>query len=186
MTTYRIVPERSSVRFEGSTNLHSVHGEGHGLTGIVDAEVAGETRPPPCAGGADRVRGRTPAHELRALRAELHRRIGARRYPTITGEVHTVRAAGRGRYRVGGDVTFHGVTKAVDGDVSLAVGADGSLEIEGQREFDVRDYGIEPPRLLLLKASPEITIRVRMVAEPEQPGESVPRRRSPPRAATSR
>lgn len=168
MSTYRIVPDRSLVRFDGSTNLHPVHGEGDGMTGFVDVRVADgavDVSEPPKARiefEVERLHSSFAPFER-----ELQRRIEARRFPTITGEVHSVNQAGPGRYHVTGEITFHGVTKAMEGDVTVAVGPDGSLRIEGRQAFDIRDFGIDPPRLLLLKARPEVTIRVEIVAERE-------------------
>ena len=33
--------------------------------------------------------------------------------------------------------------------------------------FDIRDFGMEPPRILMLKVQPEVTVRVEIVAEKE-------------------
>ncbi|HEY7280118.1 MAG TPA: YceI family protein [Actinomycetota bacterium] len=168
MTTYRIVPERSRVHFDGSTNLHPVHGEGDGLTGSIDVAIADgaiDLSQPPKARIEFDVERLHSSFTL--FERELQRRIDARRFPTITGEVELAEAAGPGRYHVRGDVTFHGVTKTAEGDVTVAVDADGTLRVDGQQVFDIRDYGIEPPKLLLLKANPDVTIRVEVVAAPE-------------------
>src|SRR6476619_3508354 len=108
MTTYRIVPERSTVHFDGSTNLHPVHGGGSGLTGSIDAKVADgalDLSEPP------KVRIEFEVERLHTsfvlFEEQLQHRIDARRFPTITGETELVTDAGGGRYHVRGDVTFH-------------------------------------------------------------------------------
>ena len=40
-----------------------------------------------------------------------------------------------------------------------------TLEIEGERVFDLRDYGLEPPRILMLKVYPEVRVRAQVIAE---------------------
>ena len=37
----------------------------------------------------------------------------------------------------------------------------------GQSSFDIRDFGMEPPRILMLRVQPEVTVRVEIVAEKE-------------------
>jgi hypothetical protein len=65
---------------------------------------------------------------------ELRRRADARRHPGIVGELR------------------------------LLAGDDGGFELKGEQVFDIRDFGIDPPRLLMLKADPEVRVRVRLVA----------------------
>ena len=38
----------------------------------------------------------------------------------------------------------------------------------GQSTFDIRDFGMEPPRILLLKVEPDVTVRVEIVATKEE------------------
>jgi polyisoprenoid-binding protein YceI len=98
--------------------------------------------------------------------AELQRRVDARRYPTIAGEVRTAAALeDDGRFRVEGDLTFHGVTKAVTGEVRVTVDGD-SLRMEGEQTFDVRQFGIKPPRILMLRVEPDVRVRIELVLEP--------------------
>jgi polyisoprenoid-binding protein YceI len=100
--------------------------------------------------------------------AELQRRIDARRFPSIVGEMRKVTALGDdGRFRVEGDLSFHGVTRAIDG--KLLVRREGDrLQVEGEQVFDVRDFGIKPPRILMLRVEPEVRVEIRLVAEAER------------------
>ena len=41
------------------------------------------------------------------------------------------------------------------------------LQVDGAHQFDIRDFGMDPPRLLLLTAMPEVTVRIRVEAERE-------------------
>ena len=58
-----------------------------------------------------------------------------------------------------GELEFHGVTRPVEGEVRLRVVDERTVEIEGERVFDLRDYGLEPPRILMLKVYPEVRVR---------------------------
>ena len=45
-------------------------------------------------------------------------------------------------------------------------GAD-TLRMCGSSVFDIRDFGMEPPRILLLKMAPDVTVSVDIVARKE-------------------
>ena len=168
MARYRIVPGRSRVWIEARSSLHPIHTETDGLEGWLDLEVHHE-------GGVDL--GVAPSAHLELPVAqlssgnpledrELRRRIDARRYPTIAGDL-TVMAetAEDGRYRVEGDLTFKGVTRRYE-DVMTLEAVDGQMVIlAGEKTFDVRDFGLEPPRILLLKVEPDVRVKVAIVAE---------------------
>ena len=38
--------------------------------------------------------------------------------------------------------------------------------LEGTQSFDVRDWGLKPPKLGLVKVHPDIEVRVRLLARP--------------------
>jgi polyisoprenoid-binding protein YceI len=158
------VPERSSVTIEGRTNLHPVHAEATGVEGHLEAEVgdgALDLSVPPRARielAVDRIRSGNALFER-----EMHRRVEARKFPTIVGELRTVEEVGPGRYRARGDLTFHGVTREVEGEVTVTVSQDHAVEVRGRQAFDIRDFGLEAPRLLLLRAEPEVTVEVHLV-----------------------
>jgi polyisoprenoid-binding protein YceI len=169
MARYRISPERSRVWVDTRTSLHPIHGQATGLEGTIEVEVSDgrlDLSTPPRARVAlplERLTSGNPLYD-----GELRRRVDVRRYPTIEGEVREVREAGPGRYRVRGDLTFHGTTRTVEGEVSLSV--DGSrLEIQGERSFNVEEFGVKAPRILMLRVYPDVNVRVRMVAEREEP-----------------
>lgn len=97
---------------------------------------------------------------------ELRRRIDARRYPTIDGELVEIQRIGDGsRYRVRGDLTFRGVTRRVEDEMTLTPVDDRTLLIEGESIFDVRDFGMQPPRILMLRVEPDVKVRVEIAAE---------------------
>lgn len=109
----------------------------------------------------ERLRGANPFED-----AELRRLVDARHHPTIEGRLSTVEAAGRGAYRLGGEVTFRGATVAAAGDVSLEELGDGSALLHGRADFDLRDFGMQPPRALLLRVEPVVTVTIELVLGP--------------------
>ena len=69
------------------------------------------------------------------------------------------------RYQLHGDLTFHGVTRQVEDEVSVDAPNPDTLVIEGEHVFDVRDFGVRPPRLGLLRVHPEVSVTISVEAE---------------------
>jgi hypothetical protein len=173
VTRYDIVPERSRVWIDARSNVHPIHSTTDGLEGYIDLDgkvAAG-------ASGMDPVKiGANPSGKL-SLRVdrlssgnrfedrELHRRIDARRYPTIDGVLTSMKPVGTGgRYKVSGDVVFRGVTRPCEDEMSVTPLDDRTICLEGRSTFDIRDFGMEPPRILVLRVEPDVVVRVEIVA----------------------
>jgi polyisoprenoid-binding protein YceI len=71
------------------------------------------------------------------------------------------------RYQVAGELKFHGVTRREEGEVTVEVSDDRTLVVDGEQTFDVRDFDLEPPKFLMLKVHPDVSVRVHVVAEAE-------------------
>jgi hypothetical protein len=56
------------------------------------------------------------------------------------------------------------VTQTVDGEVTISRPDDNTLVIEGERIFDIRDFNVTPPKILMLKVHPEVKVRIRVEA----------------------
>jgi hypothetical protein len=167
---YRIVPERSKVFISARSSLHPIDTRTDGLEGFVDLEVQGGGRlnlAVPTKGRVslpvDRMSSGNPLEDR-----ELRRRIDARRYPTIEGELTDMHETARdGQYLVRGDVTFNGSTRSYEEEMAVSQGDDGTLRLTGESTFDIRDFGMDPPRILMLKVEPEVGVRVEIIAEQE-------------------
>ena len=152
------------------SSLHPIHSETDGLNGWIDLEVLGGGRlnlaVPPSAQlslPVDQLKSGNPLEDR-----ELKRRIDARRYPTIDGQLTEMTETGRvGCYLVGGDVTFRGTTRHHEDEVTVEQINDSTIKLEGTSTFDIRDFGMQPPRILLLKVFPDVTVTVEIVAERE-------------------
>ena len=100
--------------------------------------------------------------------AELLRRIDARRHPTVSLDLRACTALGSsGRYQLLGEVTFHGVSRPLDGTVSVAMPSDGKLVIRGEQVVDIRDFGIASPTVLMLRIYPDVMVGLQIEAELE-------------------
>jgi polyisoprenoid-binding protein YceI len=166
MARFRIIPERSKVFIEASSSVHPIHGEAAGLEGSINADFNGDGLD---LSSAPEMSVELPVEALKSGNkledAEMMRRIDARRYPRIKGIVRDIKPKGDdGRYFMTGDLTFHGVTQTVDGEVTIRRQDDKTLVIEGEREFDIRDFNVTPPKVLMLKVHPEVKVRIRVEA----------------------
>jgi polyisoprenoid-binding protein YceI len=96
---------------------------------------------------------------------EMRRRVDARRYPRIEAVLTRMEPAGAdGIYQAEGEVTFRGITRQVSDEVRLSCPAPGTIVFEGQHVFNLPDFGMEPPRILMLRVYPDVKVRVRIVA----------------------
>jgi YceI-like domain len=99
--------------------------------------------------------------------AELLQRIDARRYPKTLVELGTVERVGRSeRFRVEGDLTFHGVTRRTSGSVGAEIDHDGLLRVVGEHVFDIRDFDVVAPNVLMLRIYPDVRIELQLEARP--------------------
>ncbi len=168
MTRYLLVPERSRLAIEARSSLHPVRVETTGLEGYVEVALV-DGRPDlatPPRGRFEIATERLQTGNV-LYDGELARRLEPRRYSRVVGEVETVASASAGTYRVRGTLTLHGRTHVVDGEARLEKVGDGGIEIVGETVIDMRDFGFDPPRMLMLRVYPEVRIRGRVVARAE-------------------
>jgi polyisoprenoid-binding protein YceI len=170
VSRFRIVPDRSRVWIDARSSVHPIQSSTTGLEGEVDLEVGDDGRvrfgSPPAGHLSLAVSRLSSGNRLEDR--ELQKRIDARRYPTISGVLHEVQAIGDdGRFQVSGDVTFRGVTRRYQSEMTLAPTGGDTVTLAGKSRFDVRDFGLEPPRILMLRVEPEVDVRVEIVAERE-------------------
>ena len=169
MTRYRIVPERSRLWADARSSLHPIHVETKGFEGYIDVEIADghlDLRTAPQAHveiDAGRLKSGNALYDY-----ELERRLEVRKYPRLKGDVKQVDALDSGdRYRVTGELLFHGVAGRVQGEVTVRVHGD-TLEVEGEQVIDMRNFGLDPPRILMLRVQPEVHVRANVIAERER------------------
>ena len=122
-TRFRIDPRRSEVWTESRSSVHPIHFQANGLEGDIDVRLIDErldlSTPPS-------IHLELDVEQLRSgnslYDSEMQRRIEARRYPTIAGDVTEITELdSTGRYRVAGDLKFHGITRPGEGEVTVEV-----------------------------------------------------------------
>jgi polyisoprenoid-binding protein YceI len=168
MARYKVVPERSHLTAEARSSLHPVKWQTTGLTGFVEADVDGGA---PRLGAPFKVE--IEAGKLKSGSflndSELQRRLETRKFPRVIGDVKSADVvAGTTRWRLAGNLSVHGVTRATDAEVTVRAIDDKTIEIEGDKVIDIRDYGMTPPRILMLKVYPDVKVHARLVAVREE------------------
>lgn len=166
MTRYDIDPEASQVWISGTSSVHPIHATATGLEGWIELEVS-EGGVAPGSGLDAEVRIAVSA--LRSgnglVDRETRRRIDAKRFPEILGVVTGSECVSGHRVSLRGDLTFRGETREVEGEVTVAVEDGGArIAVEGSQGFDVRNWGLEPPKFALLKVHPDIDVRIHVEA----------------------
>ena len=151
------------MRIEARSSLHPIHSQTDGIEGFVELDgrdgrlVGGQLTLP-----VKRLRSGNPLED-----AEMFRRIDARRFPTIDGVLTDVLSVGEnGKHRLRGEVTFRGQTRTCEGEVVVVTTADDyTVMVEGRATFDIRDFGMQPPRILMLRVDPEVEVQIAISAE---------------------
>lgn len=167
MTRYSIVPDRSQVWINARSNVHPIHSSTSGLEGFVELDLSP-------AGTIDSSTAPTGRLSLavdhlksgnRMEDRELQKRIDARRFPRIEGQLEQVASNGADTsYRVSGEVTFRGVSRQHQDRMDITAVDESTIRLSGTSSFDIRDFGMQPPKVLLLKVEPEVQVRVEIYA----------------------
>ena len=174
MTRYSIVPDRSTVWIDARSNVHPLHSSTSGLEGFVELEL----EPAGTVHLADTPTGRLSLDVSRLTLGnrledrEMQKRIDAKRYPRIEGVLAAIAGNGKqGSYRVGGDVTFRGVTRHHEDLMEIAAVDERTIRLTGSSLFDLREFGVEPPKVLMLRVEPEVEVRVEIFAVTDETDE---------------
>ena len=95
---------------------------------------------------------------------ELRRRLDAKRYPIIWGEI-VATARDDADLEVRGDVFFKGETEEVSGALHVERVDDTLLRITGKQRFDLEHWGFRPPRLGMFRVYSDIAVTIDVAAE---------------------
>ncbi|MGI9647765.1 MAG: YceI family protein [Acidimicrobiia bacterium] len=163
---YRISTVQSTVTLVGETSLHPITVNVTPAGWLEATVVDGTFEPDSEIAGAVKI----AVIEFRSgnplVDRETRRRLNAKRYPTINGEVTGVVALDGPKATVTGNVVFLGQEVELEGDISIADHSDDSLRLTGSGQMDVQWWGLEPPTLLVLKMEPVVTVSIDLVLEP--------------------
>ena len=161
---YAVSAADSTLDFAAASTLHAVHGSASSLSGYMDADVSGASiavDPPP------RMHIEVPVEHLRSGNPlqdrELWKLIDSRRFPTIAADLRRLEPDGSGAYAASGDITLAGRQRRYEGMLTVERSGE-RLRVTGNLVLDIRDFGLKPPRLLMMKVEPCVNVRLQLVA----------------------
>jgi hypothetical protein len=156
------------VSIDARSNVHPIHTDTDGVEGYIDLAIAPDgsvdlSSTPPLGRISFAVERLKSGNRMEDR--ELQRRIDARRYPLIEGTLKAISDdKSAGSYRVGGDITFRGVSGYHEDLMEIRQVDGGTILLTGSSRFDIREYGMQPPRMLMLRVEPEVEVRVELFA----------------------
>ena len=92
----------------------------------------------------------------RLIDREMKRRVDTTTHPSIVAEIATTEDTDGNTAKITGTIRFLGEEVLVEGELDLLPGP----RLVGTGEFDVRWWGLEPPRLLMLRVDPIVTVEI--------------------------
>lgn len=160
-------PERSAVLIDARSTVGPISFGTIGVEGSLYAEFvdgAVDTTVPPTGWLTVDVTGFSSGNKL--YDAELQRRIDSRRFPTARVELRECAPSAPGlRYRLQGEMTFHGISRMAEGTVCVDSVSEDRIVISGEQVFDIRDFAVPSPTMLMLRIFPDVRIRLHAEAE---------------------
>ncbi len=164
LTRYTFDSVRSCVWVSGRSSLHPINTETRGITGWFQAATRADGSldlGQPVSGELElAVERLTSGNQL--YDRELRRRIDARRFPTIAGRlVHIALQGAHPDYMVTGEISFHGKTRTFEHGMQIECSGEG-IALTGDDVFDIREFGMKPPSMLMVRVYPEISVRVEL------------------------
>lgn len=166
---YDLDPDASRVVIHASSSVHPIETEAP-LTGWVELTVGDDGTVDPSSPVAAHVE--VPLGGLRSgnplIDREADRRLDTRHHPTVSGDLRTLAPAdGAGDELAGiGDLTLKGVTAPIEGRLQVVATDDGAIALTGETTFEVTDFGVQPPSLLLVKVHATVRVTLDAVARP--------------------
>ena len=162
---FTLDPVRSCIWVDARSNLHPIKTQTRGLHGWVELSLQPDGTVDllqPVEGNLEVAVDRFSSGNQLYDR-ELKRRIDARRHPLILGKITGVSSTETpDHYRVAGDLSFHGETRTFAHDMAIEVSDGSSITLRGERVFDIREFRMKPPSMLMLKVYPEVAVRVEL------------------------
>lgn len=153
---WSIDAEGASVTFVATSSVHPIRTRGT-ASGWLEAAIddAGFTPEEDLRGRLEiPLSGLSSGNPL--VDREMKRRVDTSTHPLIVAEIETTEGIGRVTAKITGTIQFLDVETLVEGELSVFPGP----RLVGVGEFDVRWWGLEPPRLLMLRVDPIVTVKI--------------------------
>lgn len=155
----------SVVELNAKSSVHPIHGEIRQVRGEAEVEVKDgqiQLDPAPSAFIESDVDQLQTGKKLEDI--ALRKQIEAKKFPTVRYELQSV-TGGPERFQVTGAFTFHGQTQQFSEEATARIDGD-ALHVEAEHTFDIRDFGVQPFKILSLKIEPDVNLKLHLVAKP--------------------
>ena len=158
---FRIDGPRSSVRVGCRSTMGPITFETRALAGDIRVRTAAgriESGPDTTATldvGLQELRSGNDLYD-----AELRRRIDVTRFPVCHLELRRSQLLGGTRFALFGAMTFHGITRDLQGSAEVESPDDDRLLIVGEKTVDIRDFDLPAPTVMLLKIYPDVRVQL--------------------------
>ena len=169
MSRYKSIPHLSEIALHAKSSLHPIHTKSSRLTAYFEVKLRPDGLPDLSApiDGTLEIDVESLKSNNKLYDQVMQDVLDTRRYPKVKVRLIDIQAKrGDGRYTAVAEVTFHGVTKRLKGDLVVRSVANKRLEINGMIELDIRDFNVKPPSLLVVKVHPGIKVQMNLIAEP--------------------
>jgi polyisoprenoid-binding protein YceI len=164
MTRYEVEQHRSIVHVLARSSVHAFRRVAP-VCGHVDLSVSdGRLDLTRASSGELRLQIEDLQGDMPQFDSELRRRLDTDRYPGIVAVLRQISPGTGVGYRMGGELTLHGCTRDVWGEATVDLRTDGALTMHGTLQLDIREFGLVPPKLLMLRVHPEVEVRLELCA----------------------
>ncbi len=166
MSRFVIDPARSAVLIDARSTVGPISFGTIGVEGSVSAVlVDGVVRTDVAPTGSLTVDVTAFSSGNKLYDAELQRRIDSRRFPTARVELRECEPTQGARYRLRGELTFHGISRIAEGTVCVESISEDRIVISGEQVFDIRDFAVPSPTMLMLRIFPDVRVRLQAEAQ---------------------
>lgn len=166
VTRYAVSPAESALTVDARSTLHAVRATVSDVTGYIaaawNADGSLTLVPPPVMHVEFPI---DHVHSGNALQdREMRKLVDANRFPKVAADLRSAELLSPpNRYKASGAVTLVGRSRTYGGEFTIARDGE-NVVLDGELAVDMRDFGLKPPSLLLLKVDPNLRVRLRLVA----------------------
>ncbi|MEA3511023.1 MAG: YceI family protein [Actinomycetota bacterium] len=153
---WSIDADSASIAFVATSTVHPIHSRGT-ASGWFEAALEKEEFTP-----GESLHGRLeiPVGDLSSgnplVDREMRKRVDTTTHPLIIAEIETTGAVDGNTATITGTIRFLGTEALVEGELIVLPGP----RLTGVGEFDVRWWALDPPRMLMLRVDPIVTVQI--------------------------
>jgi polyisoprenoid-binding protein YceI len=167
LSEFLVRPEASAVLIEARSNVGPISFGTNELQGRLLVRLEGEQLVAEVIEAANLTVDLSSLTSGNALYdAELVQRLGVRRFPSSTVVLKDARAmrsvASEQRFAASGELNLHGVTRDIQGTLSVTHASPDVFSVSGEHEFDIRDFDIPTPSVLMLHIYPRVRVHLQL------------------------